>query len=143
MEKISVPSNLIGFVCGKYGSNRMRIEAAYSVHIYIPAVSDNDEVKTIIVKGSSDENVSNAKKDILENLPYWTRRFDVDDSFIEIIAGPGRDEVRRLEKKHSVAICFKDGTAYISAMLEDRTDAAKDAIFSPMENFKKNYAISS
>ena len=133
-EKFAVPSDLIGFVCGKNGSNRKRIESTHNVHVFISTSTKDSQ--TVIVKGPVARNVSDAKKDILENLP-WTMKFNVDDSFVEIIIGPGGETVRRLEMEHNVAICLRDGKVYISGM-EERTEAAKDAIISIMSKFKKN-----
>lgn len=68
-EKFTVPSYLIGWVCGKNGSTRKSIESTHNVHVFISTASAKDDSQFINVKGSSAKNVSDAKKEILENLP--------------------------------------------------------------------------
>ena len=128
-EKFSVPSYMIRFVCGKNGSNRIRIESTHNVHVTISEPSGKDEPQIITVKGSEVENVTAATKDILENLPSASSILDVDESFFRCIIGRGGETVQRLEKEHDVAISLADGKAYIFGE-KDRADAARNAIIS-------------
>lgn len=77
-EKFSVPAHLLGYVCGKDGSNAKRIQSYYNVNVFLPPRDGpSDE---ILVTGPTTESVSAAKKDILESvLPKMTSSLVVDD----------------------------------------------------------------
>jgi len=132
-EKFSVPSVRIGFICGENGSNRKRIESAYSVHVFISAATAINEPRMIIVKGSEAQNVSAAVRDILQ---YLGKILDLDDGLVERIICPGRDTVRRINKEYSVVIHFeeKNGSGrrkvYIVGENKGRAKAAKEDFIS-------------
>jgi len=136
-EEFSVPACLIRFVCGKNGANRIRIEFTHSVHVVVTEASNKDGPQLIIVKGSSAESVTAAKKDILENLPSASSILDVDESSRRCIIGRGGETVHRLEKEHEVTIGLGGGKVYIFGE-KDRAEAARDAIVSIIsEELKK------
>jgi len=136
-EKFSVPSYMIRFVCGKSGSNRIRIESTHDVHVFVAPASDKSEPQLIIVKGSLAGNVLAAKKDMLENLPTPSSILDVEEKFFGLIIGRGGEKVLRLEKEHDVAINLMDEKVYIYGE-KDRAEAARDAIVSIIsEELKK------
>jgi len=127
-EDFSVPSHLFGYITGKKGSNLKRIESIYDVHVQLP--SCNKKGNAVVVKGWTAENVSAAKKDILESLPDSTLSFDVEKRFERKIIGRGGETIRRLRKEYGVKIGLsKDGKVHISGSI-DNAEAARDAIIS-------------
>jgi len=124
-EKFSVPADRIGFVVGKGGANKNRIESTYGVRVYLPAKDGSSD--EVVVKGSSADQVSAAVKDIQERFPDWTMSFPANDSLFGRMVGRGGEPVRRLEKKLRVTISVEDGNVYITGF-KDRIEAAKDAI---------------
>jgi len=142
-EIVCVPSNLVGFVCGKNGSNRKRVESTFSVHLYIPTATTKDESKMISVKGSVAENVLAAKQDIL-NLEARILEWDLDESFIRRIIGPGGETVGGIEKEYGVVIHFEPKNQGVKGRRrvyilgeKDRIKAAKDDIISIITGRKK------
>ena len=114
----------------------MRIENAYNVRVIMAPAKEN--VSEIIVKGPTAEMVSAAKEDILENLGTI---LDVDERLVGLIIGRGGERVRRLEKKHDVAITVgqRGGKAYILGK-KDRIEAAREAIISIISEASKKTA---
>jgi len=142
-EIIYVPSNHRGFVFGKNGSNKKRIESTFSVHLFVPAAATNDEPQMISVKGSVAENVYAAKQDIL-NLEARILELDLDESFVGRIIGRGGETAGRIEKEYAVGIKVEPKDQGVKGRQKvyilgkkDRTKAAKDDIISIITGRKK------
>ena len=116
----------------------------YGVHIYLPPAVAKHETQTIFVSGSEAENVSAAKKDILENV-LGTLILDLDEILVERIIGSGGETVRQLNKEFDVIIYFDEKNqtgkgrrnVYIFNEILGRTKAAKDDIISIITGRKK------
>ena len=67
MEKIYIPGHLLGSVVGTNGRNVNRIRSTYNVQV--SKSRTNKEQADIWVKGASTEDVYNAMKDTVDNLP--------------------------------------------------------------------------
>ena len=144
-EIVCVPTNLMAFVSGENGSNLKRIESTFSVHLYISTATAKGESKMISVKGSVVENALAAKQYIL-NLEAMVFEWDLDESFVRRIVGPGGETVSRIEKEYDVNIHFErknqgvKGRRRVYILGEkDRTKAAKDDIISIITGRKRVY----
>lgn len=140
-EKFYVPGHLIAQVRGENGSNARRIEAIYSVYVNLP--TKNEKICEIVVKGSSAQNVSTAKKDILKGRIMVC--FAVDARLIGKIIGRRGETICRLRKDYGVTIDLKEGKVYIWGM-KSRAETARNAIraiLSGNEKKKTNDASSS
>ena len=133
-EKFSVPVNLLGHVVGKNFSNLIRLESTYSVHVHTS--EQHSDHKEISVKGSLAENVSAAKKDILENLMPLTLSIDIDASYFGCIKGRRGENVKRLRNEHGVGIFLKNGKVCILGG-KGRAEAAREAILSIISEKRK------
>ena len=100
-EKFSVPESTASFLWGENSSNLKRIESTYKVLVFI--LRSKDAEPQILVIGTVAENVSAAKKDILENLEGMMS-LDIDENLAERIVGRGGDATRCLEKEFDVSI---------------------------------------
>jgi len=101
-EKFSVPESTASFLWGENSSNLKRIiESTYKVLVFI--LRSKDAEPQILVMGTVAENVSAAKKDILENLEGMMS-LDIDENLAERIVGLGGDAARCLEKEFDVSI---------------------------------------
>ena len=90
-ETFSVTADLRGYAAGFHISDVYRIESIYNVHVY--QSSTKFGLSEILVKGASAENVSAAKKDMIENCPLT---LSLDEGMFD-----GREEtIRRLKKEH-------------------------------------------
>ena len=124
LEKFYVPAHLLGFVVGWNFSKVKRIESAYNVQVSLPSAKNG--VQEIWVKGKSAEDVSCAKKDIMDNLP-WKLVLAVDKNCYGSIIGRGGENVQRLRREYGVKIDLKGGYAIIDGR-KSRAEAAGEAI---------------
>lgn len=85
-------------------SNIKRIESAYT-RVRLSVHSADDDESPIIVRGPAFENVSPAKKDILEKLGMMI--LVLNESFVARIVGRGGETILRLRKEYDVVIYFE------------------------------------
>jgi len=136
-ERFSVSAQLIGHLIGKDGLNRKRIETTYNVFM----LSGDEGEPEIVLRGFSAEEVTAAKKDILDSLGEV---LDLDESFVGGIIGHGGEMVGRIEKECGVAIHFEPKNQGVKGRRrvyilgeKDRTKAAKNDIISIITGRKR------
>jgi len=120
LEKFHVPSKLLGSVAGQHFSNVNRIDSTYNVQVSLPSKIKKKQSE-IWAKGTSIKDVYNAKKDIMDKLP-WKLRKDLDKSFFGSINGRGGEDVQRLRRGYGgVKIDLKNGKVVINSLREKRS----------------------
>ena len=134
MEKFYVPAHLLGSIVGMNGSNVKRIESKYDVQVSLPSAKNGRS--EIWVKGKSTEDVSSAKKDIMDNLP-WELVLAVDKNCYGSIIGRGGENVQRLRREYGVKIDLKGGYAIIDGR-KSRAEAAGEAIDTILSTQRKD-----
>ena len=106
-EKVTVPSDRMGYVAGSQFSNVIRLQKTYGVEVILPKRGGSGTESEIILKGSED-GVADAKEDILYNLPNWWMAYGpVDEYYIPRIIGARGERIRALSEKYRVRITFE------------------------------------
>jgi len=102
-DKFLVPAGMKFLVAGRDYSNVKRIASTYNVQVSLPS-SKNCELSEIWVKGKSAEEVSAAKREILESWDV----FFIKKEDLGLLIGRKGQKLRFLEKEFDVTITIID-----------------------------------